>query len=130
LSIDRQVVDNAFCKQIEKGETVYVGEDKFRTSFTVINRQSSSVFWKVFQTEAYNPTFCDDPGCSCIGTLSIQIPEGITAKTIGLRVYMTCQGTELQATATAKDSGITTVGKFSFLDKDYQYSGDVIEDGD
>jgi hypothetical protein len=127
---DRQVVANAFCRQIEKGETVYVGEDKPGTLFSVINRTTPSVFWKVYQTEDYDPIFCDEPGCSCIGTLAIQIPEDITAKTIGLRVYMTCQGTELQATATIKDYGITTVGKFSFLDKDYQYSGDVIEDGD
>ncbi|XP_060580619.1 heat shock 70 kDa protein 12A-like [Ruditapes philippinarum] len=126
----QQVVRNAFCKQIEKGETVYVGEDKRGTSFTVLNRNRPSVFWKVYQTEDNDPIFCDDLGCSCIGTLSIQIPEYITAKTIKLRVYMTCHGTELQATATIKDYGITTVGKFSFLDKDYQYSGDIIEDSD
>ena len=125
---DRKVVNNAFCKQIEKGETVYVGADKPGTSFTIINRNNPKVFWKVHQTEAYDPVFCDEPGCSCIGTLSIHIPEHIKADKIKLRVYMTCQGTELQATAEAKEHNLTTIGKFNFLDKDYQYSGDVIED--
>ncbi|XP_045161325.2 heat shock 70 kDa protein 12A-like [Mercenaria mercenaria] len=124
----RQVVNNAFCKQIEKGETVYVGRDTKGTSFTVINRNNPLVFWKVCQTDDVAPVFCDDTGCSCIGQLSVRIPEHITDTKIGMRVYMTCQGTELQATVSLPAHKITVDGTFNFLDKDYQYSGDSIED--
>lgn len=119
----RDIVDNAFCKHIEKGENVYIGKQSNEQSYRICNRKKEDVVWKVYQSSKKTPTFCDEQGCQYVGNLTLGIPKTIKDNILNIKVYMTCRGTELAATASIEGHNYSTTAIFDFLCEDRMIVG-------
>ncbi|KAJ8320267.1 hypothetical protein KUTeg_001854 [Tegillarca granosa] len=99
-------VAHVFDKHITINEIMYVGKPNPEHIFYTINPKLDKSSWNVYYTEKPDPTFCDDAGCSKLGTVEIEL-EGKhkTSEKRELGFRMTCQGTVLEAEACDKSTG-------------------------
>ena len=115
---DRFVIDNAFDKHIEAGETVQVGNSSKLRKYVVSNPKNREVFWKVYRSMLKEPGICDEQFCSKIGKLAITVPENVNTDKIMIEVTMVCRGTELDAIAKIAKPLVECKTKFDFLGMD------------
>lgn len=112
------IVDNVFDKHIECNEHVYVGGHSKERKYLIYNKKNPNAFWNVYQSEAKDPMFCDEPGCKFLGKLAVTLPTDIDANQITLHISMTCRGTELDAIADIPKLNLQCASKFDFLEND------------
>ena len=114
---EREVVDNVFDKHVEINSQVVVGCELKHRRYVVINRNNPKVWWKIYQSRAKDPVFCNDRDCSAIGKLTLEIPAHIKDPRIPLDLCLICRGTELETTAKLVEHKNVQVSlKFDFLD--------------
>ena len=124
---DRFIVDNAFDKHIEAGETVLVGDSTKPRKYVVSNPRNREVFWKVYRSILKEPGICDEKFCSKVGKLTITIPEKVKSDKIRLELKMVCRGTELDAIAKIAKTLVECKAKFDFLGmEEVTGSGDIM----
>lgn len=122
---DKFIVDNAFDKHIEAGETIQVGGSAKLRKYIVHNTRNKEVFWKVYKSVLKEPGICDDKFCSKIGRLTITIPDSVKSEKVRLEVKMICRGTELDAIAKTVKPLVECKAKFDFLGMEDLMGGEM-----
>nr|XP_034301175.1 uncharacterized protein LOC117681324 isoform X4 [Crassostrea gigas] len=80
LKSKKRKIDNTiycvdlFEKVVAIGESVDVGKT-FEKEVFASSKEMKSMVLKFYQSEIKNPTYVTDPGCQCIGKLSVEMPD-------------------------------------------------------
>lgn len=124
---ERYVVNNAFDKHIEIGQSIRVGDSANAIGYKVTNTKNRNVWWNVYKSVAKkDPGVCSAAGCAKIGKLSIIIPEAIKEDHISLELKMICRGTELEAIARTVKHSVMCHATFDFLGLEDELAGDIV----
>lgn len=74
--------------------------------------------FNIYTSNEREPTYTTDVGCTCLGTLTLDMPDTSKGKNRGAFVHMTFSGTEITVTALDKDDPTkTTSTNVDFLGK-------------
>lgn len=88
--------DGVFDKHVEVGQVVKLGEFQEAKEYFAVEGQVKALLDFYASTEK-NPRFVDDPGCTCVGNLVLDLSGGKTKKKILVRIGV--GGTELEVEA-------------------------------
>lgn len=96
---------NEFCTgkfslHVTIGQAVEQGEAQVTKSYSPVSKDQQVIAFKFYATQAENPNFVTDPGCTQIGDLSIEISGSGMDRSV--EVQMIFSGTELYAEAVEK----------------------------
>lgn len=112
---NKLVVDNAFDKYVEVGETIHVGESSKVKKYMVFNPKNRDVYWNIYRSMLKEPGVCDEKFCTKIGKLTITIPDNVQVEKLLLEVSMVCRGTELDVIAKSVKPLVECKAIFDFL---------------
>ncbi|XP_052793940.1 heat shock 70 kDa protein 12A-like [Mya arenaria] len=102
-----------FFKHIEIGQKLKVGETQFKRRYVSIESDQSSIVFPIFITYEKNPMYTTDPGCTCVGNLTIPLSRSGKDREVIVRFIF--GGTEIDVEATEKSTRKVHHLKIDFL---------------
>lgn len=96
---ERKLCKDRFSKHADVGQSMEVGEATDEIIYRPTTADQTKILLEVFVTEDLNPVYTDDPGCTCLGSLTVAIPDttGGLKRRIGVKLIF--GGTELSVEA-------------------------------
>nr|XP_022323071.1 heat shock 70 kDa protein 12B-like isoform X4 [Crassostrea virginica] len=98
-----------FSVHVSVGKLIKVGEPQFKKCYSVIDHDQKRLSFDIYTSNERTPTYTTDVGCTCLGKLTIDMPDTTKGKDRGAFVHMTFSGTEITVTAVDKDDPTKTV---------------------
>ncbi|WAQ94602.1 HS12B-like protein [Mya arenaria] len=98
---------------IEIGQKLKVGETQFKRRYVSIESDQSSIVFPIFITYEKNPMYTTDPGCTCVGNLTIPLSRSGKDREVIVRFIF--GGTEIVVEATEKSTRKVHHLKIDFL---------------
>ncbi|WAQ94605.1 HS12B-like protein, partial [Mya arenaria] len=98
---------------IEIGQKLKVGETQFKRRYVSIESDQSSIVFPIFITYEKNPMYTTDPGCTCVGNLTIPLSRSGKDREVIVRFIF--GGTEIDVEATEKSTRKVHHLKIDFL---------------
>lgn len=105
---------DVFDKHVSIGQLLEIEEVQSEKSYWPLYDDQTQVSLRVFTSTDEEPAFVDDPGCSYLGKLTVDVPKYGSDKEI--LSSFTFGGTELKVQAVVKSTGETTSANFDFLE--------------
>lgn len=105
-------VNDVFNIYVKAGQSIGIDEE-FKDTYTVAKADQDGMSVVFYQTTDPNPSFVDEPGCSVIATMQLDVPG--YGKDRGAEVAMKFGRTEIEATGVVKQTGQKTQIKLNFL---------------
>ena len=105
-----------FDVHVSVGQSIKVGVPQVKRKYTVGNANQTRIVFPIYTSNERKPTYTTDVGCTCLGKLTIELPDTSKGTDRGAFVHMTFSGTEITVTAVDKDDTTKTVStKVDFI---------------
>ena len=99
------VCKDVFSKHVQQNQVVKAGEPQKQKLYRPLKTDQSKMTLPIFASEFRNPRYVTDPGCTQIGTITVDMPctsEGLSRDVL---VTLTFSGTEINVAAEDTSSG-------------------------
>lgn len=110
--------DSIFNKHVETGAVLHLNEEQGEHKYYPIYANQKKISFPLYTTEAPNPKYVDEPGCSYIGTLTMDIPNTAGGLEREFAAKLKFGGTEITVTAKNTNTGEVASAQFNFLDNE------------
>ncbi|XP_078325396.1 heat shock 70 kDa protein 12A-like [Crassostrea virginica] len=101
--------EDIFDVHVSVGKLINVGEPQVKKEYIVVRDDQRSMSFSIYISNEKEPKFTTDVGCTCLGKLTIDLPDTSKGMDRGVFVHMTFSGTEITVTAVDKDDPTKTV---------------------
>ncbi|OWF55325.1 heat shock 70 kDa protein 12A-like [Mizuhopecten yessoensis] len=108
------LVDDVFDVHLRVGDTATVGADVVE-KFYFIPAGSVYAILDVYMSSNHSPTFVTEPGCTKLGTVTVQTDSVSTDRDVKISVRLVYRGTELSVEAREVNTGKLTKSQVDFL---------------
>ena len=109
---------SVFSKHVEAGTVVYLDEEQKDHIYYPIRADQKSISFPVYISENANPMYTDEPGCTHLGNLTMDISNTSGAEKPQFAAKLKFGGTEITVSARNAQTNETANIKLNFLNKE------------
>ncbi|XP_061164053.1 heat shock 70 kDa protein 12B-like [Saccostrea echinata] len=106
---------NIFSKHVEAGDVLYLNEEQGEHKYFPISVNQKAISFPLYTTEAKKPQYTDEPGCTYLGTLTMDISNTKGGLDREFTARLKFGGTELTVSARNVQTNETAHADFDFL---------------
>ncbi|XP_061163998.1 heat shock 70 kDa protein 12B-like [Saccostrea echinata] len=118
---------DVFSKHITKGDELNINETQDEQTYYPVREKQKAILFNVYTSTNKNPRYTDDPDCSYLGSMTVDIPDTTGGTNRKVLVRFIFGGTEIKVEGKNDQTGEITAIKFNFFEsgpeQDEEYSG-------
>lgn len=113
---DTDYCSGVFSKHVTKGDELKINEAQDEQSYCPVRKTQKAILFNVYTSTNKCPRYVDDPDCSYLGSLNVDIPDttGGTDRKVFVRFIF--GGTEIKVEGKNDLTGEITAVKFDYFD--------------
>lgn len=106
---------DVFSTHVSVGQEIHIGESQDSREYEVVTPDQTAIDLVLYASPIKNPKYVTDIGCQRLGKFTMELPDTTKGLDRGVKVHMTFSGTEIEVTATDKDTGRSVKTVIDFL---------------
>ena len=113
------ICDSIFSKHVEAGAVVYLNEEQKEHIYYPMHSDQKVISFPVYISENANPMYTDEPGCTHLGQLDMDISDTTGGVKRQFAAKLKFGGTEITVSARNVDTNQTANIALNFLNKEH-----------
>jgi molecular chaperone DnaK (HSP70) len=115
---ETEYCSGVFSKHVTKGDELNINEAQDEQTYSPVRKKQKAVLFNVYTSTNKGPRYVDDPDCSYLGSLNVDIPDTTGGTDRKVLVRFIFGGTEIRVEGKNDQTGETTAVKFEYFDSD------------